>query len=110
VWEPRDLVAFPTIDEACSYVEPEDIEAVIGFDGEGRKFRFGEAELPIAAFGGRLGSRRGVSVVSGDVEPSHADELKNILLMVLSEAGHAVDDATPFQELVQQAAEIFLAR
>jgi len=110
VWEPRDLVVFPTIDDACRYVEPEDVGRVVGFDSAGTKFHFGPAAIPVTAFGKKLGTRRGVSVDWAQVSPSREAELKEVLQIALTEVGRTFNSEASLQDLIGTANEVFKFR
>ena len=107
VWEPRDLVAFSTIDEACHYVEPEDVERVIGFDSAGTRFHFAVAPTPIRVSGRNLWARKGVVVDPTQMSRSNETELKDILCTALTAARRPIDNAAPLQELIRLAGKVF---
>jgi hypothetical protein len=112
VWGDRNLDAFSSIEDACRYVEPADVDSVVGFDCEGRKFNFAPAveETPVMAFGRKLWSHKRFTVGVGDAPISDPGGLKEVLLKAFTSVGHPVDSAASLEELVRRAQRIFTVR
>src|SRR5882724_6039596 len=102
VWEPRDLTAFDSLEEACKYVEHEDVDASTGYDARGQKFRFGLAMKPVSAFGFTLWHRRAVRAIFAEDDATHEAELRSILADSLGQQPDA-----PLETLVREAVRRF---
>jgi hypothetical protein len=84
VWEPRDLTIFASVEAACGYLEAEYFrEGIPAFDSAGRRLLFGTAKVPVKAFGKVLWNRVVTALVECESEPTHADDLRAILIDAL---------------------------
>ncbi len=101
---------FPTLDDACCYVEPEDVGRLVGFDSAGTKFHFAPVTIPVTAFGKKLGSRPGVSVDWARLSPNQEAELKDVLQTALSAVGRTGNSQASLQELIGAAVEALAVR
>ena len=106
VWEPRNIELFASIERACEYLEPPDVNAgtPTAYDSEGRRLTLQVVEVPVRAFGRALWHVRRVRVVDCQREPLDAHELRTILATAL---GVGPADTRPLAELVTAAQERF---
>lgn len=103
LWEPNDLAVFATVEDICGYIEIYDVNAFVGYDCEGRKFRLGVKTNPTIFLGLTMNRRQRVTIAEVEAKPRSADELKAILVQVLHTLGHRIDDAMTLPELIDKA-------
>jgi hypothetical protein len=102
VWDSNDLTVFESVEAACGYLEPEN--TISGrqpaFDSVGRLLVFGPDRVPVRAFGVVLWSRRRMALIESEPRPTHAEELRTILVAALGPAEWA---SSPLVDLVEAA-------
>jgi len=102
VWQPNELLAFSSVEEAEGFVEPYDVNEGTTYDADGRLLVF-ELEGD-----GHFWQRR-VVLRARESQPTHDKDLRLAILQASEAAGAKAEPSASLEQLVEEAHARFSA-